>query len=122
MVRRPACVLFSVGEANETDVAVMKKLATAGCEIVVVQEAHFDTAWKAIAAARRRTLNEAVFTYDEVTHALCDACRLRIPDVWCDEKITHRVNGVEIPCDAIAWRRNREIHAKAHPPNVKAEP
>lgn len=57
MVRRPACVLFSVREANETDVAVMKKLAAAGCEIVVVQEDHFDAALKAIEAARRRSPN-----------------------------------------------------------------
>ena len=57
MVRRPACVLFSVREANETDVAVMKKLAAAGCEIVVVQEEHFDAALKAIEAVRRRTPN-----------------------------------------------------------------
>jgi len=55
---RPACVLFSVRDANETDVAVMKKLADAGCEIVVVQEAHFDAAFKAIEAVRRRTPNE----------------------------------------------------------------
>ena len=57
-VRRPACVLFSVREATETDVAVMKKLAAAGCEIVVVQEQHFDDTLKAIEAVRRRTPNE----------------------------------------------------------------
>lgn len=59
MVRCPACVLFSVREANETDVAVMKKLAAAGCEIVVVQEHHFDAALKAIEAVRRRTPNNS---------------------------------------------------------------
>ena len=57
-VRRPACVLFSVREANETDISVMKKLAAAGCEIVVVQEQHFDAALKAIEAVRRRPPND----------------------------------------------------------------
>lgn len=57
VVRRPPCVLFSVKEANETDVAVMKKLCAAGYEIAVVQEQHFEKALKCIERVRRRPLN-----------------------------------------------------------------
>lgn len=51
-VNRPPCVLFSVKEANETDVAVMKKLCAAGYEIAVVQEQHFEKALECIERVR----------------------------------------------------------------------
>lgn len=58
-VKRPPCVLFSVKEANETDVAVLKKLGDAGCEIVVVQEHHFEEALKCIERVRRWPPNKS---------------------------------------------------------------
>jgi hypothetical protein len=50
--------------------------------------------------------NASVFTYIEVKHALCEACRLAVPDVWHGDNITHYRNGVAIPCKAAVWRRH----------------
>jgi hypothetical protein len=54
-------------------------------------------------------MKAARFTYDEVKAALCDGCRLKVPDVHRDGNITHRLNGVSVPCTASAWRQNSEI-------------
>jgi hypothetical protein len=52
--------------------------------------------------------NTSVFTYIEVKFALCEACRLAVPDVWHNDNdnITHYRNGVAIPCKAALWRRH----------------
>ena len=46
------CVLFSVNEVTETDVAAIRHLLDAGAEIVVVQEKHFDAALETIKKLR----------------------------------------------------------------------
>ena len=56
-----------------------------------------------------------LFTYEEVKEELCEACRLKIPDVWDGLYITHFANGVAIPCAARIWRMSRKVHEKAFP-------
>lgn len=52
-IKRPSCVLFSVKEISEMDIEAMKKLCDIGCEIVVVQEEHFEKALGAIESIRK---------------------------------------------------------------------
>jgi hypothetical protein len=64
--KRPPCVLFSVNEANETDVEVMKKLCDAGYEIVVVQEENFEKALKIIESVRKESIMSKIKYIPEV--------------------------------------------------------
>lgn len=53
-----------------------------------------------------------MFSYDEVCDILCEACRLKIPDVFVGTtsdaiEIYHSINGVRIDCAARSWRISR---------------
>ena len=50
-----------------------------------------------------------MFHYDYVKGVLCDACKLKIPDVWENETFNHYCNGILIPCAAIKWRTDKEV-------------
>jgi UTP-glucose-1-phosphate uridylyltransferase len=58
------CVLFSLNEVTETDIAAIRHLLDAGAEIVVVQENHFDAALEIIKKLRDSTACNTS-SYDE---------------------------------------------------------
>jgi len=54
---------------------------------------------------------EYKFTYEEVKHILCEACKLNAPTVLADG-FYHTINGKRVECLASGWRLSNEVHDK----------
>ena len=63
-----------------------------------------------------KILDDTLFSYPEICHILCDGCRTGLPSIHEQEdRIYHPINGIRIPCLAAAFRKNKDVLAKAFP-------
>lgn len=53
-----------------------------------------------------------LFSFEEITGFLCDACAMRIPMNQDSRGRYHLLNGAEIPCHANKWRDKPQVQAR----------